>query len=115
MSALRRRAMVWLWLLVLFSGRADGVAVLLSARLASSGSDANVCASGNQLYRAVWLWSDTRKLLDEFLAAGNTLASDSSPKRRLPHPRHRRTTPFPRGRRPLVPELLARGGLADAR
>ena len=76
MSALRRRAMVWLWLLVLFSGRADGVAVLLSARLASSGSDANVCASGNQLYRAVWLWSDTRKLLDEFLAAGNILASD---------------------------------------
>ena len=74
MSALRRRAMVWLWLLVLFSGRADGVAALLSARMGSSGSDANVCASGNQLYRAVWLWSDTRKLLDEFLAAGNILA-----------------------------------------
>jgi len=73
-SALRRRIMLWLELLVLFSGRADGVAVLLSARLASSGSDANVCASGNQLYRAVWLWSDTRKLLDEFLAAGNILA-----------------------------------------
>ena len=74
MSALRRRAMVWLWLLVLFSGRADGVAVLLSARLASSGSDANVCASGNRLYRSVWPWFDTRKLLDEFLAAGNILA-----------------------------------------
>ena len=117
MSALRRRAMVWLWLLVLFSGRADGVAVLLSARMVSSGSDAIVRASGSPLDRSVWLWFDTRKLLDEFLAAGNTLASDSSPKRRLPHPRRRRTTAFAAFPPPTSPgnPLLARGGLADAR
>ena len=49
MSALRRRAMVWLWLLVLFSGRADGVAALLSARMVSSGSDAPVRAGRSPL------------------------------------------------------------------
>ena len=66
----------WLWLVSGFCFRepAVGVRALLNVRLASSGSDANVCASGNQLYRSVWLWSDTRKLLDEFLAAGNILA-----------------------------------------
>ena len=93
-----------------------GVRALLNVRLASSGSDAIVRASGSPLDRSVWLWFDTRKLLDEFLAAGNTLASDSSPKRRLPHPRRRRTTAFAAFPPPTSPgnSLLARGGLADA-
>jgi len=49
MSALRRRIMLWLELLVLFSGRADGVAALLSARRVSSGSDAPVRAGRSPL------------------------------------------------------------------
>ena len=118
-SALRRRSMVWMavaGLCFCFRERAVGDRALLNVRLASSGSDANVCASGNRLYRSVWPWFDTRKLLDEFLAAGNTLESDSSPKRRLPHPRHRRTTAFAAFPRQRIPKttLLARGRLADA-
>ena len=100
-----------------FREPAVGVRALLNVRLASSGSDAIVRASRSLLDRSVWLWGDTRKLLDEFLAAGNTLASDSSPKRRLPHPRRRRTTAFAAFPPPTSPgnPLLARGGLADAR
>ena len=86
-----------------FRERAVGDRALLNVRLASSGSDANVCASGNQLYRSVWLWSDTRKLLDEFLAAGNTLARLKDVYRTHATAEPRRLPRFPRPRVPETP------------
>ena len=106
MSAFRRRIMLWLWLLVLFSGRADGVAALLSARMVSSGSDAPVRAGRSSLEPIGMALGDTRKWADEFLAKGNILAGgprDSTPKRRSPHKKINQET-----------SLLARR-LADAR
>ena len=65
MSALRRRIMLWLWLLGLFSGRADGVAALLSARMVSSGSDAPVRAGRSPLEPiGMWPWNSARGFLE---------------------------------------------------